>query len=98
MGKQKKQKEQAARRAKDNKLQVGSNIQESYEDVVNRNKQQIFKQDLAKKSQLMDIDIGDDFEEQNFGARPESKAERPRSRNKDMGLSASMKNSDASDD
>jgi hypothetical protein len=42
-------------------LQIGSNFEESYDDVVNKNKQQIFKPDIAKTAKLLDIE-GDGFE------------------------------------
>jgi hypothetical protein len=57
---------------------------------VNKNKQQIFKPDIAKTAKLLDIE-GDGFEEDSYAPRPESKMERPKSRSKDMGLAANSK-------
>ena len=58
-------------------------------EVSVKNKQEIFKQG-TKNNNILSIDGDDDFEEVVY-SRPESKVERPMSRNKDSKLKASSK-------
>lgn len=78
-------------------MQVSENIEESYDDIVKKNKQNVFKQTIGNKSNLIDLENEDDFEEVTY-SRPESKIERPKSRSKDMGLGVNSRaGSEASD-
>lgn len=70
---------------------MNANLEESYDDVVNRNKQQMFKPE-GNKSNLLEID--DEFEEASYEARPASKRERSSSRNKDSGLQGAYREKD----
>lgn len=77
-------------------MQISGDYDEDYEEAIKRNKQQVFKQDTNKKSGLLDLEEDNDFEEANY-VRPESKADRSRSRSKDMGLGV-KNDSEASED
>ena len=56
MGKILKTKPERSKRVQDNRMQVSENIEESYEDVVKKNKQQVFKQNIStNKSNLLDL-------------------------------------------
>lgn len=85
MGKIIKGKPEQRRRVQDNRMQVSENLEESYEDLVRKNKEQMYKQTIKNKSNLIELGEDDGFEEVNY-SRPESKIERPKSRSKDMGL------------
>jgi len=79
-------------------MQMSDNLEETYEDVTNRNKQQIFKQKDHKVDNLIDFGEENDFEDISY-ERPVSKMERPSSRNKDQGLKGISKNElDVSED
>ncbi len=58
MGKVIKGKTDQQKRARDSKMQVSSNLQESYEDTVKKNKDQVFKPVMGNKSNL--IELGED--------------------------------------
>jgi hypothetical protein len=92
-----KTKPEKQKRAQDNRMQLSENLEESYEDLVRKNKEQMFKQAIGNKSNLLDLGGEDEFEEVSY-SRPESKIERPKSRSKDMGLGVNSRaGSEASD-
>lgn len=56
MGKNIKTKPERTQKIQDNRMQMDENIEESYDDVVKRNKQQMFKQNIStNKSNLLDL-------------------------------------------
>jgi len=67
--------------------------EETYEDVVNKNKQQVFKQDPSKKA-LINLDSGQ-FEEVEYEDKP--RGERSNSKSKDSGLLSSRRESEFED-